>query len=119
MIDSLDFPFPLCYIMKIIMKANPNSKLKVECPCCEAKLLVDSATGEILWHEAKEKHKEKLSLGEMVKNLDIHRKETEERFEREKQALKDRSRILEEKVKESMKRVDKEGPPPIRPIDLD
>jgi len=80
---------------------------------------VDSGTGDILWHEAKEKPKEKRSLGEMVKNLDAHRKETEEKFEREKQALKDRSRILEEKVKESMKRVDKEGPPPIRPIDFD
>jgi flagellar basal body P-ring protein FlgI len=96
-----------------------EKKIKVECPCCEAKLLIDSRTGEVLWHEIKEKHKESHSLGEMIKKLDVHRKETEERFERERQALKERPRILEEKVKEAMKRVDKDGPPPVRPIDLD
>ncbi len=101
------------------MDKSSKPKVQVECPCCDAKLLVDSKSGEVLWHEAKERTKEKLSLGEMVKNLDVHKKETAERFEKEKQALKDRSRILEEKVKEAMKRVDKDSPPPIRPIDLD
>ncbi len=101
------------------MDRNEEEKIKVECPCCETKLLVDSRTGEVLWHEVKEKHKESRSLEEMIKKLDVNRKETEERFERERQALKERPRILEEKVKEAMKRVDKDAPPPVRPIDLD
>ncbi len=39
--------------------------------------------------------------------------------DQEQAALKDRSRLLEEKVKEAMKRMDKDAPPPTRPIDLD
>lgn len=101
------------------MNTPEKKKIQINCPSCETKLLVDAETGEVLWHEIKEKKKETLSLGEMVKNLDKHRKETEERIERERAALKERPRILEEKVKESMKRVDKDAPPPLRPIDLD
>jgi len=93
-----------------------TDKWHVQCPHCEAKLTIDRKTGALLG--AEEKPKPSATLDEMIRRLDDQRQATTERVAQEQQALKDRSRVLEEKVKESMKRVDPKGKP-IRPIDLD
>jgi hypothetical protein len=99
---------------------NPSEsgRLMVICPCCRAELTVDVATGAVIWHHPEPPSPQR-SLNDLVKDLDVKRHEVAERFERERRALNDRSRVLEEKVKESLKRVDPNAPPPIRPIDLD
>ena len=88
----------------------------IQCPHCEAKLTIDRKTGAVLSSE--EKPKPSASLEEMIRRLDDQRQATTERVAQEQEALKDRARVLEEKVKESIKRVDPKGKP-IRPIDLD
>lgn len=93
-------------------------KLHIACPECKTRLTVDAATGEVLWHEAQGRGKG-LDLREMVKGLEAQRQQAHQRVAQEQQALKERSRLLEEKVKEAMKRVDKDATPPPRPIDLD
>ena len=94
-------------------------KWRIQCPHCEADLVIDRKTGAILRSEAKST-KPTASLQEMVRRLDDRRQATTERVQQEQQALKERSRVLEEKVRESMKRVDPDDTkPPIRPIDLD
>jgi predicted nuclease with TOPRIM domain len=93
-------------------------KWRIQCPHCEAELVVDRKTGALLRSEAKST-KATASLQEMVRRLDDRRQATTERVQQEQQALKDRSRLLEEKVKESMKKVDPDAKPPLRPIDLD
>jgi len=98
---------------------SDEDKLNVTCPCCGATLLVDRQVGQVIWYEAKGKKVEHKTMKEMVDVLETQRRETAEKFERERQALKDRGRILEQKVKESMKRVDKTKKPPLRPVDLD
>jgi len=98
---------------------SDDNRLNVTCSSCGAELLVDRKTGQVIWHEVKGKKVEAKSMKEMVDDLETQRRETAEKFERERQALKDRGRLLEQKVKESMKRVDKTGKPPIRPLDLD
>lgn len=79
---------------------------------------MDSATGAVIWHQPEAPAPQR-SLGDMVKDLEVKRQEVADRFERERRALSDRGRVLDEKVKESLKRVDPNAPPPIRPIDLD
>lgn len=100
-----------------------EKKLSVTCPCCESRLLIDPATGTILWHETKDtsaKSKASGSLSDRIADLDRRRRETAEKVEKEQQGLKDRGRLLEEKVKEAMKRVDpNDTTPPVRPFDLD
>ncbi|MBI4715696.1 MAG: 2-nitropropane dioxygenase [Nitrospirae bacterium] len=100
-----------------------DERLNVRCPCCDARLVVDSVSGAVLYHESAEreaKPRQKGSMADMIAELENQRREAAEKVEKEKQNLKDRSRILEEKVKESMKRVDKDDPtPPVRPFDLD
>ncbi len=100
------------------LHAADSSRLTVGCPCCRAELIIDAATGTVIWHHPEPPPPQR-SLNDLVKDLDLKRQEVADRFERERRALNDRSRVLEEKVKESLKRVDPNAPPPIRPIDLD
>ena len=96
---------------------SESTRWIVPCPCCEATLHVDRKTGAVIWSDAKPKASP--TLGEMVRRLDQQKETTAARVKQEQQALKDRSRVLEEKVKESMKRIDPDAKPPLRPIDLD
>lgn len=99
-------------------QASDSARLTVTCPCCRAELTIDAATEAVIWHHPEPPPPQR-SLNDLVKDLDVKRQEVADRFERERRALSDRSRVLEEKVKESLKRVDPNAPPPIRPIDLD
>ncbi len=94
-----------------------SKKIDVSCPCCEAMLTVDVKTGEVLWHEKKEKPKP--SLSDMVKGLDQKRQETESLFKKHSETHKERGRLLDEIFKESQKKVDKSPEKPLRDFDLD
>ena len=97
---------------------SASARLTIRCPGCDAELTIDSATGVVLWHQPPPTPAPP-SLDELVKNLETKRQEVADRFERERRALNDRGRVLDEKVRESLKRVDPSAPPPLRPIDLD
>jgi len=101
------------------LEPQETTKITAVCPDCGAKLTIDPKTGAVLWHESKPAPKENRSIKEMMADLAQKQKDAQERVEREKEVLKDQSRILEERVKEALKRVDKDAPPPTRPIDLD
>ena len=91
---------------------------EIICPCCEALIVVDRLTGEVLLHKAKEK-KSNQSIESMVANLQTQKSEMEKFFDKQIESQKDRARILEEKFKEAMERADKSEKPPINPMDLD
>ena len=91
---------------------------EIQCPCCEAQIVIDRLSGEILLHKVKEK-KSNQSLESMVSNLQTQKSEMEKFFEKQIESQKDRSRILEEKFKEAMERADKSDKRPINPMDLD
>jgi hypothetical protein len=91
--------------------------LKIQCPCCESKIHVDSKTGEVIWKD--EKKKELSSLTDMVKGLDAQKKEQDSLFRKQSELQKEKSRLLDEKFKESQKHVDKSGEKPLRDFDFD
>src|SRR5437763_14307545 len=91
---------------------------EIVCPCCEATVVVDRLSGEVLLHKAKEKRTTG-SLESMVAGLDAQKSELEKKFEREMAGQKDRSRILDEKFKEAMERAEKSDKPVVNPMDLD
>lgn len=93
-------------------------KVTVVCPGCHAELTIDTASATVVWHHPQPPPPQR-SLSDMVKDLETKRQEVAERFERDRRALPERGRALDEKVKEALKRVDPDAPPPIRPIDLD
>lgn len=96
-------------------------KLTVRCPDCQSELVVDAATGAVLSHR---KPKEPLAGGKdfdsLLAGLDAGKTRAEEIFEREKAAMADHDRIMEEKFREAMKRAEEDpDTPPKRPFDLD
>ncbi len=91
---------------------------EINCPCCEALIVVDRITGEVLLHKAKER-KATGSLDSMVAGLESQKSEMQARFDREIASQKDRARLLEEKFQEAMKRAEKSDAPVINPMDLD
>ena len=91
---------------------------EITCPCCEALIVVDRLTGEVLLHKAKEK-KSGQSLEAMVSGLETQKSEMAKRFDKEMESQKNRSCILEEKFKEAMERAEKSDKPVANPMDLD
>ena len=97
---------------------SDSSRFTVLCPCCEAALLIDSQTGALISHEAKEK--QLASFDEMRKGLDKQKQFRDQIFEQELGSMKDRERILDEKFREALKRADKDKDKPFRnPLDVD
>lgn len=101
---------------------SATKKLTSRCPECGSDLVVDAATGEVLSHRPP---KRPVAGGKdfdsLLAGLDSDKNRAEEVFEREKAAMKDRERLLEEKFREAMKRAEEEPDegPPRRPFDLD
>lgn len=91
---------------------------EIICPCCEATIVVDRLSGEVLLHKAKERRVGG-SLESMVAGLESQKSEMEKKFEREIASQKDRARLLEEKFKEAMERAEKSDKPMVNPMDLD
>ena len=100
------------------MENEAKNNWTIICPCCEAKLTIDAATGAILSHE--EKAKKLGSFEDLQKNLAAQKEARENIFAQEMNAQKDRERLLEEKFREAFKRA--EGEPETaykNPLDLD
>ncbi len=97
-------------------------KLNLRCPDCGSELTVDAETGEVLFHKKpKSLPAEGKDFDALLEGLKSERSRADEIFERERAALKDRDRLLEEKFREAMKRAEEEpdAGPPKRPFDLD
>lgn len=97
-----------------------SSKLEIVCPCCEATIVVDVSTGIVLHHTEKAAAGKPDSLGEILQGLAAKKESSEKLFQREMSSMKDRERILEEKMQEALRKV-KENPNEklVRPIDLE
>jgi hypothetical protein len=92
---------------------------EITCPCCEATLVVDRISGEVLLHKAKEHRGPGGSLESMVAGLEAQKSEAARRFDRQLDAQKDRGRILEERFKEALERAEKSDEKFVNPFDLD
>jgi hypothetical protein len=98
------------------------ARLQVRCPDCEADLVVDAETGEVISHRpAKRPPAGGKDFDSLLDGLSEDRARAEAIFEREKEAMKHRQRLLDEKFEEAMRRVEEEDDdsPPPRPFDLD
>ena len=99
-----------------------EDRIQVICPDCSARLVVDTATGEVISHPS---HKAPPAggkgLDELLEGLDREKEQAEDLFQKEVDAHKDRDRLLAEKFEEAMKRAEDadDGTPPPRPFDFD
>jgi len=96
---------------------NPE-RWTIVCPCCDATLVIDAATGAIISHE--DKKKPVASFEEMARNMKRGEQTRDQLFAQELNSQKDRERILDEKFREAMKRADTEKDKPyLNPLDVD
>jgi hypothetical protein len=81
------------------------TNFEITCPCCEATIVIDRISGEVLLHKAKEIRRSG-SLESMVAGLETQKSDAAKRFERQLESQKDRARILEERFREAMQRAE-------------
>lgn len=93
--------------------------IEITCPCCEATIVIDRLSGEVLLHKAKEHRGPGGSLESMVAGLEAQKSEAAKRFDRQLESQKDRARILEEKFKEALQRAEKSDEKYVNPMDMD
>jgi hypothetical protein len=92
---------------------------EVTCPACEALLVIDRLTGELLLHKPRVGRTSESSLEAMVSQLESKKSEAARKFDREMEMQKDRGRLLEERFKEALDRADRSDKPVPNPLDLD
>ena len=97
-----------------------GSRLDILCPCCGASIVIDRATGVVIHFAEKKDPRRAESIGEMLQSLDAQKSASERLFEREMSSMKDRGRLLDEKLKDAVKRSkESKDVKPIRDIDID
>jgi len=95
------------------------TNLEITCPCCEASLVIDRLSGEVLVHKAKEKRGSGGSLDAMVAGLESQKSDAARRFEKQLESQKDRARILEERFKAALEQAEKSDEKYVNPMDMD
>ncbi len=95
-----------------------SKNFEITCPCCDALIVIDRVSGEVLLHKVKEK-KIGGSLESMVSKLEADRSEAAKRFDKQMESQKDRARLLEEKFREALQRAEKSDEKVVNPMDLD
>ena len=100
-------------------KANPM--FEVDCPCCQAKLKIDSETRAVIAHTVPEKPPAISDLAAEVAKLKGEGARREEVFRKQVEAQKQHGKVLERKFDELFQRAKEnpDAPPPVREIDFD
>jgi hypothetical protein len=111
-------PLALRRVRRAVESAAMAANIEITCPCCDATLVIDRVSGEVLLHKAKERRAGG-SLESMVAGLESQKSEMEKKFDREMASQKDRARILDERFKEAMQRAEKDDTPVWNPMDMD
>ena len=100
------------------------STLKIHCPECQAELVVDAETGQVLLHEKPRPTGPTTSFAERLQALDQQKQKAEELFSKEVQSLKEKERLMEDRFQEALKKAKEKAEKgedqgkPVKDIDL-
>ena len=97
----------------------PPKPFVVQCPCCEAKLTIDPELAAVIAHEAPPAKRTVSDIGAAFAALTKKSAEREERFKRELESQGQKSKLLDRKFQEGLKKAKDDPDRPIRPIDID
>lgn len=98
------------------MNRETPKKIDVRCPCCDAVLTVNAATGEVLFTKRPEARG--ISFEDALSRVRADEASRSDRFEQAFQKERGRKDLIDAKFREAMERVD-ELEDPTRDIDLD
>ncbi|HWG57491.1 MAG TPA: hypothetical protein VN661_00430 [Candidatus Acidoferrales bacterium] len=102
------------------MPKAPHRTLAVECPCCQAKLTVDSELGAVLSHVPPPRPPSSVDLDDTARLLRQQADAVEAKFRASVEAEKMKEDVLARKFAEGLKKA-KDAPleKPLRDFDLD
>ncbi|MGC1104900.1 MAG: hypothetical protein WA876_00035 [Candidatus Acidiferrales bacterium] len=102
------------------MAKNLPGSVEVECPCCQAKLMVDRELGVVLSHTPPPKPPSSVDLDDTARLLREQAARVEEKFRLSVEAERVKDDVLERKFAEGLKKAkDQPVEKPIRDFDLD
>ena len=102
------------------MRRLRREQFEVVCPCCGARLKVDTGLGQVIGHELGTKHHKAPDLGHTGRILDKEAARRETLFKQSVEEEKKKSQLLERKFEEALKKSqDQPVTRPPRDIDLD
>jgi len=91
----------------------------VECPCCQAKLTVDSEVRAVIAHEEPPRKRTVADLDTAFGTLGAKAAEREERFRQARASEADKGKLLDRKFQEGLKKAKDSPDPPKRPFDYE
>ncbi|MGA8034546.1 MAG: hypothetical protein WA823_02670 [Candidatus Acidiferrales bacterium] len=102
------------------MVRKPIDTFQVECPCCQAKLVIDAELEVVLSHTAPPRPPSSVDLDDTARLLRQHDDAVEAKFRASVEAEKSKEDVLARKFAEGLKKA-KDGPieKPLRDFDLD
>lgn len=102
------------------MSETRNSTIQVTCPCCSAVLTIEPALPAVLGHKLPAKPQLIAELKDAAKLVRDEATRRDEKYHQIAEAEKNKSKVLEAKVQELLKKA-KEEPltKPLKDIDLD
>jgi len=102
------------------MASTKTDNITVNCPCCNAKLIINTTLGKVVLHEQAPPQHGELDLGNAHNLLMEQARRREEIFAQSTRDLKIQSELLDRKFAEALEK-SKESPitRPTRDIDLD
>ncbi len=77
--------------------ADQKNELKIECPFCKGKLILDPKSGEIIHKE--EAKREKASFDDFLEKRKTRSKDLSDKFGKAQEAQKKRKEMIEKKFK--------------------
>lgn len=101
------------------MGRSKTNDVSITCPCCGAKLVIDTNLRKVISHEAPPKHVDAPDLTQVDSYLREQAARREALFKQSSEDEKNKAQLLERKFQEALKK-SKDGPivKPTRDIDL-
>lgn len=103
----------------MVASAAMAKTFKVECPCCQAKLTIDGELAAVIAHDAPPPKRTVGDLGAAFDTLKSKSAEREERFRQQMAAEGQKSKLLDRKFQEGLKKAKDSPDPPRRPFDFE
>ena len=95
-----------------------SDNVDVTCPCCDTRLVVDAATGEILSEERPKVDHEK-TFDSALAEVRGGAKKRGEAFDKAFQKTQNLDDLLNKKFEEAKKKAAKDDSKPVNPMDMD
>lgn len=96
-----------------------KTSFTVVCPCCQGRLTIDPELRAVIANEEPPRKRTMDDLGAALGALGAKAAEREERFKRELEAQGQKSKLLDRKFQEGLKKAKDSPEPPRRPFDFE